>query len=201
MERLIERVCRLEIDKQTVATCVRMPGRRGPCVAYADLRDDSRRTHGAARLAGGQRGDSSRDGKHEGVLEVRVFYLLEEPFTCLLVNAIHVKQVPGAGPTCGTASGLRSCWSRQGVGCHRCPEKRPSTAQDRDPPVIPVGTAAAVSFIRKTAYSTRAQPVPLGHVRRSDSEFEAIALHFVDESLAADSQRLRCPLLIPFAAF
>jgi transposase len=95
MERLIERCCGLDVHRDTVAACVRVPGPDGQ-------RQQEIRTFGttAAELL------ALRDWleahrvtdvamESTGVYWKPVFYVLEDAFTCLLVNAAHIKQVPG----------------------------------------------------------------------------------------------------------
>ena len=95
MERLFERVAGLDVHKQTVAVCVRVPGARS-------AREQQVRVFGTttAELL------ALRDWLHAysvthvamestGVFWKPVFYVLEDLFTCLLVNPRHVKRVPG----------------------------------------------------------------------------------------------------------
>jgi transposase len=95
MERLIERCAGLDVHRDTVVACVRVPGPAGQ-------RQQEIRTFGtmAAELL------ALRDWleahrvtdvamESTGVYWKPVFYVLEEAFTCLLVNAAHIKQVPG----------------------------------------------------------------------------------------------------------
>ena len=95
MERLIERCCGLDVHKETVAACVRVPGPGG-------RREQHVRTFGTttAELL------SLRDWlegygvthvamESTGQLWKPVYYVLEAACACLLVNAAHVKQVPG----------------------------------------------------------------------------------------------------------
>jgi len=95
MERVIERCAGLDVHKDTVAACVRVPGpgrRReqeiktfgtttGDLLALRDWLE----AHGVTHVA----------MESTGVYWKPVFYILEEAFTCLLVNAAHIKQVPG----------------------------------------------------------------------------------------------------------
>src|SRR5438094_2785444 len=95
MERLIERVCGLDVHKQTVAACVRVPASKGAreqhvrtfgttaaeILALRDWLEAHRVTHVAMEST--------------GVYWKPIYYVLEERFTCLLVNPTHVKQVPG----------------------------------------------------------------------------------------------------------
>src|SRR2546422_6419259 len=95
MERVIERVCGLDVHKQSVAACVRVPGPTGARqqevrtfgTMAADLLAlrDWLQAHGVTHVA----------MESTGVYWKPVFYLLEEAFTCLLVNPAHIKQVPG----------------------------------------------------------------------------------------------------------
>jgi transposase len=95
MERLIERVCGLDVHKETVAACVRVPGSKGTREQHVQtfgttaaellaLRDWLE-AHGVTHVA----------MESTGVYWKPIYYVLEERFTCLLVNAAHVKQVPG----------------------------------------------------------------------------------------------------------
>ena len=109
MDQLIERCCGLDVHRDTVAACVRVPGPNGK-------RQQEVRTFGTtavellapARLAGGARGHACGDGEHGSVLEARIL-VLEEAFTCLLVNAAHIKQVPGLKTDVKNRSGSPNC--------------------------------------------------------------------------------------------
>src|SRR3989442_3863747 len=94
MERLVERVCGLDVQKRTVAACVRVRGSKGTrehvqtfgttaaeLLALRDWLEAHEVTHVAMEST--------------GVYWKPIYYVLEERFTCLLVNAAHVKQVPG----------------------------------------------------------------------------------------------------------
>jgi transposase len=95
MDQLIERCCGLDVHRDTVAACVRVPGPNGKrqhevrtfgttaaeLLALRDWLEAHRVTHVAMEST--------------GVYWKPVFYVLEESFTCLLVNASHIKQVPG----------------------------------------------------------------------------------------------------------
>ena len=95
MERLIERACGLDVHRETVVACVRVPGVKGAREQHVrtfgtttaellTLRDwlDA---HGVTHVA----------MESTGVYWKPIFYVLEDAFTCLLVNAAHIKQVPG----------------------------------------------------------------------------------------------------------
>jgi transposase len=95
MDQVIERCGGLDVHKTTVAACVRIPGRRG-------TREQHVRTFGttAAELLALRDWLQGHGVTHvamesTGVYWRPVFYVLEEGLTCLLVNAAHVKQVPG----------------------------------------------------------------------------------------------------------
>jgi len=95
MDRLIERCAGLDVHRDTVAVCVRGPG------------PDRRRRH-EIRTFGTTTADllTLRDWlaahavthvamESTGVYWKPVYYILEEGFECLLVNAAHLKHVPG----------------------------------------------------------------------------------------------------------
>jgi transposase len=95
MERQIERGCGLDVHRDTVAACVRVPGEgRGraqhvrtfgtTATELLQLRDWLE-GYGVTHVA----------MESTGVYWKPVFYVLEETVTCLLVNAAHIKQVPG----------------------------------------------------------------------------------------------------------
>ena len=95
MERLIERGAGLDIHKVSVTACVRVPGLTGErrqevqtfgttAAALLALRDWLN-AHGVTHVA----------MESTGVYWKPVYYVLEEGFTCLLVNPTHVSKVPG----------------------------------------------------------------------------------------------------------
>jgi transposase len=95
MDRQLERCCGLDVHKETIAACVRIGGRSGRAAQHvqtfrttaADLvvLRDWLAAHGVTHVA----------MESTGVYWKPVFYALESDFTCLLVNAAHIKQVPG----------------------------------------------------------------------------------------------------------
>jgi transposase len=95
MEQVFERVSGLDVHKATIAACVRVPGANGKRLqsvrtfgtTTADLLAlrDWLDAHGVTHVA----------MESTGVYWKPVYYLLEEQVTCLLVNATHVKKVPG----------------------------------------------------------------------------------------------------------
>jgi transposase len=95
MERQVERCAGLDVHRDTVAACVRVPGARGERAQHVRtfgttaaellLLRDWLQAHGVTDVA----------MESTGVYWKPVFYVLEADFTCLLVNAAHIKQVPG----------------------------------------------------------------------------------------------------------
>jgi hypothetical protein len=95
MERLIERGCGLDVHRDTVAACVCVPGAHGrreqhvrtfgTTTAELLVLRDWLEAHGVTHVA----------MESTGVYGKPVFSVLEEAFICLLVNAAHIKQVPG----------------------------------------------------------------------------------------------------------
>jgi transposase len=95
MERVVERGAGLDVHKSSVTACVRVPGGRGSrrqerqsfattAAGLLALRDWLS-AHGVTHVA----------MESTGVYWKPVYYVLEEVFTCLLVNAAHVSKVPG----------------------------------------------------------------------------------------------------------
>lgn len=95
MERRTERVCGLDVHRDTVSAGVRVPGpggeraqhvqRFGTTAAELLTLRDWLEAHAVTHVA----------MESTGVYWKPVFYVLEAAFTCLLVNAAHVKQLPG----------------------------------------------------------------------------------------------------------
>ena len=95
MDRQLERCCGLDVHKETIAACVRIVDRSGAVTQHvqtfrttaADLivLRDWLAVHGVTQVA----------MESTGVYWKPVFYALESDFTCLLVNAMHIKRVPG----------------------------------------------------------------------------------------------------------
>src|SRR4029450_12202078 len=95
MERQLERCCGLDVHKATIAACVRLGGRTGKGEQHVQtfgttvgdllVLHDWLAAHGVTHVA----------MESTGVYWKPVFYALESDFTCLLVNAAHIKQVPG----------------------------------------------------------------------------------------------------------
>lgn len=95
MERVVERGCGLDVSQKTVAACVRVPapngGRQelirtfGTMTAELLALRDWLLAHGVTHVA----------MESTGVYWKPVYYLLEDAFEVMLVNAAHMNQVPG----------------------------------------------------------------------------------------------------------
>jgi transposase len=95
MERLIERCAGLDVHKKTVAACVRVPGPGGKRVQEVHTFGTT-----AADLLALADWLAAHEVTHVAMESTGVYWkpvhaVLEERFTCVLVNAAHVKQVPG----------------------------------------------------------------------------------------------------------
>jgi transposase len=95
MERLLERCCGLDVHKDTISACLIVPGPDGK-------RTQTSRTFGAMTADLLQLRDwlAEFGCKHvamesTGVYWKPVYYVLEDEFDVMLVNAAHVKNVPG----------------------------------------------------------------------------------------------------------
>ena len=95
MERIVERCCGLDVGQKTVAACVRIAapdgGRQQVIGMFGTMTEDLLAlrdwlaAHGVTQVA----------MESTGVYWKAVYYLLEDAFTVLLVNAQHMKNVPG----------------------------------------------------------------------------------------------------------
>ena len=95
MEQIIERSAGLDVHKQTVAVCVRVPGPAG--VRTQHIRTFGTMTADLLTLRDwlGAHGVTHVAMESTGVYWKPIYYILEEAFTCLLVNAAHMHNVPG----------------------------------------------------------------------------------------------------------
>jgi transposase len=111
---LLERCAALDVHQASVSACVRVTDEHGERREFAEAFAtttpdllalcDWLRGHGVTHVA--------MEGT--GVYWKPVYYALEGEFELLLVNAAHVKQVPGRKTDTKDAAWLVSCWS---VGC------------------------------------------------------------------------------------
>src|SRR5678816_3915069 len=95
MDQQLERCCGLDVHKETIAACLRIGSRSGRAAQHIQtfrttagdlvVLRDWLAAHGVTHVA----------MESTGVYWKPVFYALESDFTCLLVNAAHMKQVPG----------------------------------------------------------------------------------------------------------
>src|SRR5687767_4565830 len=95
MQQIHERVAGLDVHRKTIAVCVRVPAATGERAQHvptfgttaADLvaLRDWLEAHQVTQVA----------MESTGVYWKPVYYVLEEAFTCLLVDAVHVQKVPG----------------------------------------------------------------------------------------------------------
>src|SRR5437588_1720114 len=95
MERVHERCCALDVHKAQVTACVHVPGHEGErselCVEFSTMTAD---LLGLRDWLKGL-GVTHVAMEATGVYWKPVYYLLEDDFELLLVNAQHVKNVPG----------------------------------------------------------------------------------------------------------
>jgi hypothetical protein len=121
MELLVVRCAGLDVAKDEVVACVRVPDGGG---GRAQVRTFQTFTSGLEALAAWLAGE----GVTQVVMEATgqywkpIWYVLEEAgFELLLVNARHVKILPAARPMSATPPGWRSCWSTGCCGAASCP--------------------------------------------------------------------------------
>ena len=95
MEQLIERCAGLDVHKDTVAVCVRLSGPGGKTVQEIQTFGTMTPDLLALRDWLESLGVTHVAMESTGVYWKPVYYILEEGFTVLLVNAAHIKNVPG----------------------------------------------------------------------------------------------------------
>jgi transposase len=95
MEQLIERCAGLEVHKETVAVCVRMPAPGGERVQHVRTLGTMTTDLLALRDWLTAQGVTPVAMESTGVYWKPVYYVLEEACTCLLVNAAPMRNVPG----------------------------------------------------------------------------------------------------------
>ena len=95
MEQIHERVAGLDVHRDSVSACARVPGVRGGAVSHKARYATT--TAGLAELADWLHGEAVTVVGMEatGVYWKPVFYALEDRFDVRLCNAHHVKNVPG----------------------------------------------------------------------------------------------------------
>jgi transposase len=95
METIVERPGALDVHKAQVTACVRVPGDGG--AREQRVAEFATTVHGLLALRDWLAAHRATQVAMEatGVYWKPVWYVLEDEFECLLVNARHVKQVPG----------------------------------------------------------------------------------------------------------
>jgi transposase len=128
VELLVPRCAGLDVAKDEVVACVRVPDGQGG--RRQEVRTFPTFTSGLETLADWL----TAEGVTQVVMEATgqywkpVWYVLEEAgFQLLLVNARHVKILPGRKTDVCDAAGWRSCWSMGCCGAASCP-RRPSAS-------------------------------------------------------------------------
>jgi transposase len=102
LSELVERVAALDLGKATLTACVRVPHAGKPGRRCQEVREYRTTTRALLTLAADLRGHGVTLVAMEAASDYwkPVFYLLEaEGFTCWLLNARHVKNVPGRPKT------------------------------------------------------------------------------------------------------
>ena len=95
MERMIERICGLDVHQASVAACVRVPGANGSREQFVQTFGTSTPDLLTLRHWLAEHGVTHVAMESTGLYWKPVYYLLEGDFAVLLVNATHLKQVPG----------------------------------------------------------------------------------------------------------
>lgn len=99
---LVERVGALDIGKAALTVCLRVPHDDKPGHRRQEVPGachDHPVAGGASRPAACCWGDAGRDGGHQRLLEAGVLPAGSRGFTCWLLNARQVKNVPGRPKT------------------------------------------------------------------------------------------------------
>jgi transposase len=96
MERVYERCCALDVHKEQVTACVHVPSQAGErSELRAEFGTMTGDLLGLRDWLKGPRCYACGDGGPRASIGSPVYYLLEDDFELLLVNAQHVKNVPG----------------------------------------------------------------------------------------------------------
>src|SRR5215217_8326561 len=109
MERIVERAGALDVHKASVTACVRVWQEGQPAEHVAEFQTT---TQGLLALRDWLESLAVKQVAMEatGVYWRPVWAVLEDRFALMLVNARHVKQVPGRKTDVKDASGCVSCW-------------------------------------------------------------------------------------------
>lgn len=95
MDQLIERCAGLDVHKKSVTACVRVPGKGGR--RHKETQTFTTTTRGLLQLRDwlARHGVTLLGMESTGSYWKPVYFLLEEDFECWLLNARHLKNVPG----------------------------------------------------------------------------------------------------------
>jgi transposase len=95
MDRVVERCCGLDVHKSSVTACVRVPEEAGEL--HQEIREFAATTRGLLQLRDWLASfEVTLVGMEAtGVYWKPIYYLLEDDFECWLLNARHLKNVPG----------------------------------------------------------------------------------------------------------
>ena len=130
MDVVVQRCCGLDVHKDTVVACVRTPGKGG-------RRDQQTRTFGtmtrdllALRDWLLAMGVTLVGMESTGVYWKPAYYLLEDAMECWLLNARHLRNVPGKKTDVLDADGSASWSSTAWCGPASCPPGRSASCAD-----------------------------------------------------------------------
>src|SRR5215218_8810012 len=117
IKRLIERCAGLDVHKKSVTACVRVPG-PGAGERTSETRTFSTTTAGLLVLRDWLTsfGVTVVGMESTGVLWKPVFYLLEDDFDCWLLNAQHLRNVPGRKTPSMSSCGGSGCLLGEPLG-------------------------------------------------------------------------------------
>lgn len=95
MDQMIERCAGLDVHRDTVTACIRVPDESGKRNQQVETFQTT--THGLFALRDWLSAHQVTDVGMEatGVYWKAPFYMLEDDFNCMLINARHIKNVPG----------------------------------------------------------------------------------------------------------
>lgn len=95
METMVERCAGLDVHKDTVVACVRTPGPKGE--RQVELREFGAMTRDLLELRDWlvEKGVTLVGMEATGVYWKPIYYVLEDALECWLLNARHLRNVPG----------------------------------------------------------------------------------------------------------
>ena len=104
MEIIVDKGCGLDVHKETVVACIMGTGIKKGIRTYSTMTNDLLRLKQWLK----EKEITQVAMESTGVYWKPVFNILENSCEVMLVNARHVKNVPGRKRTCRTASGSAS---------------------------------------------------------------------------------------------